>query len=522
MGNIIRFLILFLIVSCTDNIEDEMKIVLANIGEGGQAPPPTFPESISFSFKATNGQSSSVVATPSYDTIENETELIYNDFRDNVFQPEIVNHDGFTVDGVKIGTQADNMPPVLMEVNVGGNHGYLGRNCNVPSHDKDDSDLYSLWQRDGGSEQVIIHALITDQIFVTPTVSGGFVAGTYSHVSGATHTGSINLSSSVTKNIYPNHKNISKKVYVDDIEVSNSSDQVFSAESHVSIVEIYDVVTYDSMVTHFLAQQGTGVPLTADTMDGDSRFRLTNTFTVDETGFISGLMELEFMQNEPIFSYYIGLQQVNLSSVGDEWYVSRTLPVTTADGTFDFREKVAFQQLTERIEFKSTEWEDANNIPDRHVAILNNSNRTYVQGFLPVLDASPSNRVINIGAREALTFRLTSEKMYMRAVHGFGTQTAGTKYSVISYRGVFKNDASRTCGYFVKDYSTGKAYFYGDWHDLPKTDNISVPPKYQGKNFTVVTKTSNISLVDGILGPVLNIAILDTASYGSIILEISA
>ena len=158
---------------------------------------------------------------------------------------------------------------------------------------------------------------------------------------------------------------------------------------------------------------------------------------------------------------------------------------------------------------------------DRQLIKLNSKDGIYVQGLLPVLDAAIGTR---INRTEIGGYMTTTNKLYMGGIDSDVVGTTiltGETYEVAYYRGAIPISNDRTASYFVTDYETGKGYMYADWHDLPKVDSIPVPPKYQGRAYTVLEKTSNVTLASGTLGSSLSVSIAATHNYGFVTIEIA-
>lgn len=521
MGNIIKILIFILLISCTT--DEDMNLMFASLGGENEIIPPIINKNITLDFKVGDGQVSTVTSSDLGYSVQSR--FLFNNFNLNVFEPDILNHSGWNIDGLQTSSKGDNMPPMYFTDigNIGGDHGYAAYGYTVVGHNKTIvDDIYSVWQLDGGTDQIILYSINGDVLYFTSTATDAVVSGLYNHVSGAINTSQLNLGGTASRpDIYPNRKLISKKLYVDEVEVSSVISAIHDVNNYVKVVEIYDIVEQESFKDYLVTLQGTGV-LTRSA-GGDSIYRVTNTFIMDETGIISGLMSGEALVNITTFGYQMFLQQISLQPYDTnlEWYYPKTEPITTADGTFDLTQLVSWQELTETIIFTSTYYEFPTSPPDRQLAILNTSNRVFFQGFLPVKDASIGTRV-NI-VNEAMTLRKDSEKYYMRGVNSDkvgGSMLIGDKYEVVSYRGVIKQSVDRTALYFVKDYETGKGYMYADWHDLPKVDTIDIPLQYQGKSYTILEKTANVILSNGILGETLAISINNTHNYGFATIEI--
>lgn len=512
-------LIAILLIGCTDNIDEDMRLIISSLREKITGVTPD-PQNILFTFNS--GEKVTSFSSNTYKGNTISSRIRVNVFEENIFGQNAVQHDGFVINGVQTGGHGDNMPPFLSNLgNLGGEHGYSAISTTVVGHDKTVADdIYSVWQRDGGTEQIILYAIRTDLLNFVPIISAAIQTGIYSHVSGATNTSSIIIGSVSSRNFFPSIKHNYKKLFIDEVEKSITADGSYTATENIRIEEQYDILERESLIAYFLTLQGTGEYV--KTGNGTGIVRITHNFIIDETGFQTGKMSFEALVNNLDFDYWMALQQIDLATTGDFWYFPKTLPITTVDGTFDFRQKEAYRNITIDTRFTSAYWEKPTEVPDRQLWVLNSKGTVYVHGFLPVLDASFTNRINKTS--EAFSLADGSNKYYMKAAYGTkvgSTLSVGTKFEVVAYRGVIPIESGRTAAYFVKDYETGKSYFYGDWHDLPKTDTIDIPLGLQGKNYTVIDKTDNITLANGTLGTTLAITIANTEVYGYLTLEIN-
>lgn len=494
-----------------------MKLFALSLNSVGGVTPPIPPDiqSINLDFKSGIGEESTI--TTSYNGINIISRLLLYDERN--YQ---INFGKWTIDNVDMGGVGDNIPPIYIEnKTLSGRHGYIARyySTNMLS---ENTDIYSIWQNISNSEQIIYvgKGIYGGAMFTSRNGDSVISDGTYSHISGALNTSNITLTSGTNTLLFPQVKFNYKKVFIDGVEISTTENGIYEGIDSVKFSESFDVVEVQSLKDWYVSNQGCGEQL--KTGGGDSYCRIINDYIVDETGFINGKQRFDVIKNNLVFDRIMNLQQVNLLSSGDEWYVPRSA-LSTVDGVpTDFNYKVPYTDKSDTSVFVADSLKFTNSHPDRMFQISNNLGLTLVNGFLPILNASIINRnnyVTNGGNIAAW------EKFYFNAVSKVassvgGTLSTGTAFEFYSYRGVFPINPNRTSTYFIKNYNTGKGYLFADWHDLPKNDTIAIPLQYQGKPFTVVEKTSNVTISTGTLGSTLSVTIADTLNYGWLTLEI--
>lgn len=461
-------------------------------------------------------------ASSYYDSTPSQKSIILSPYDNNIQYSDVVNNDGYRLGTYKIGDFNDNMPPVFTDKNIGGIHGWNGYRFITAAHGKTIAgDIYSVWAN--GGNEIILYNIDGDDLYFTARNLdfGTPTTGTWTHVSGATNTANITLSGSVlSRNMQPSLNHISKKVFIDGVEKVASTQEIYTCTDNARIEEVYNIVGEQAAKDYLVTQQGGGVLV--DTNLGAGIIQITNNYTVDRSFMIMGKMKFEALAAIPTFGYTMFLQQVSLATTGDKWYIPKTEPITTGDGTFDLTNLTPYQSLSNNMVFDSTVYEFPTSPPDRQLMVLDNENAVYVHGFLPVLDAAIGTRVNNVN--DSCAISAADQKFYMRGNTSdkVGTSlTLGEVFEVYSYRGVIPQVAGRTAAYFVHDYDTGKGYMYADWHTLPVTDSITIPAKYQGKAFTVVEKTSNVTMVDGTLGGSLSVPVSAAHNYGFLTIEIA-
>ena len=141
----------------------------------------------------------------------------------------------------------------------------------------------------------------------------------------------------------------------------------------------------------------------------------------------------------------------------------------------------------------------------------------YATGYLPILDAAPNVRTTN-AARKYLEIRNGTLKLYPRLIDSASiTQiNDGDAFAAIAYRKYFKRSADRTCKYVVR--SEMGDYLYLDWHTA-KTDEVELPSDLVGREFEIVEKSTNVSLLSKFASNSLLVKINSTKNYGYLVLK---
>lgn len=499
-----------------------MRLFQTSLNSTGSTPtPPTPFPSIVFNY--VSGENNVSSFETNYNGANITTGIVAEQWGRNMFEPNIMNHNGWNIDGSQISVKADNMPPVYLERLLTGNHGYAGWLCNVVGHDKTVvDDIYSVWQLQGSDDtsQLILYQINGDDLWVTKRTDGSITAGIYEHISGATNTSSFTITTATNKQFYPSIRTNSIDIYVDDILIDKETDAQYTCKN-VKYVEEYDLIVQQDIKDYLVTFQGSGE--VTKTIEGTPRVRLINTLIADYTGALSGYQSMEVLI-ETDFLNLAFIQQVNLLQSGDEWYVPKTKAFThPLLGTVNFSDKVAYQDLSgsSDVDFGTSTWQIPTSLPDRQIAIDNTDNVYFAHGYLPVLDAEIGER-INL-TDIACEISASADKYYMRAQRYTKVGTplpVGYVSEVISYRLMLPQEVDSTCSYFIQDYENNVGYYYGDWHDLPKNFTLDIPEHYIGSSYEIVEKTDNVILSNGILGTTLSIEINNTESYGFLTIKI--
>lgn len=138
-------------------------------------------------------------------------------------------------------------------------------------------------------------------------------------------------------------------------------------------------------------------------------------------------------------------------------------------------------------------------------------------GYLPVQSTAVAERRTQ-ATEKALQISTSSAKVYLSAIDkGNVTLTAGDYFSTIGYRNLLVRSSSRTCAYPVR--TQGADYLYVDWH-TDTIDRVPVPTDYAGREFTVVEKSDNVTVLSQALTSSLVVEVDSSESYGYLILKV--
>lgn len=174
----------------------------------------------------------------------NETYDLFHlwQFDPNNLQPEFKNvlklvkstqnNDGVFTSNQAIHSCADDICPIRLQQTgvIGGGHGLSSRRVNLAAHGKTEDDLTSEWT-DGTYNWYLVEIPDVNTLnFIGKRFSFGggdavpnaFASATLTHVSGATNTANINVSSVATEELFPAVKDLTYKFVLDGVEISPS------------------------------------------------------------------------------------------------------------------------------------------------------------------------------------------------------------------------------------------------------------------------------------------------------------
>ena len=293
---------------------------------------------------------------------------------------------------------------------------------------------------------------------------------------------------------YPMLKNHNVKVYADDNQVIDTTATVTFKDT-LKIAESYDLMEKTDIVEWLIANGGKEV----------TSYKATSALNVSHVHSFNNALADTIYAN--FFTYkalsaaqdLMFTQSARLEPNVDgqiKYYVPRSIPFNHESINFDFSKPYVVDDLalSTRIEFNAAKTESGAVLPDR--LIMLNNTIGYATGYLPILDAAPSVR--NQRTSKGVQISNSQSKVYPYLVDGLTTLDAGVKYSAVAYRKYFvrPSEPKRTVQYDIP--SDFGDYLYLDWHGGNFVDTVQLPSYMQGREFTVVEKTDNVTLLSDV------------------------
>ena len=419
--------------------------------------------------------------------------------------------------GTLIGGYDDSVAPLQTE-NVGyimTNHGLIVPVVTSVGHNKTSADIGSRWS--DGSHQFILVEILGNALtfysipYGSPWAMSYTVAGALTHVSGATNTGNITVTSQVATQMYPVLKNLTHNILVNGVSEATSSDSTYAGYAdYIDIVEEFDLIDPSTLVT-------TNNPFVWN--DATSTWiHVENTFKVSAGKTIFHAV-YEVMR--PInFNYFGIIQTKPLSSTEHDnlyYYVPKTKPI----GGYDFKNTQLLNSApTTTIAFTSPYIDDLNSPPDRQTMFLKkNAESNYdiglAFGYSPL--SSSTRDCLDYG--QGCWWIYTSKKVYPVYVGGTGVTNSGT-YDVYAYRQWIDPKMYNINKSAYWNNQDGHDYVYVDYHESVTDDITALPTSYVGKAIRVV-ESENISLAQTNV-PVTGLSLSTTGvnTYGYVVLEL--
>ena len=433
-----------------------------------------------------------------------------------------------------VNNEDDNCPVNLSSGYLGAGHGYdRARKVTAVNHGKTYEDIGSEWL--AGDDRPWNHAWLVrvvdadTLIFMGRNASNDYdtdsVAGTtLTHVNGAVHTDTINGSENVQYLLAPVDKNHVKRILLDgETEVSENGE--YKAQKFVDIVEEYDIVNPQTIVSEILANKPAGGYTENPPINTGSTFlHFSNVYRILSDGTMILFSTLD--NSVPVTLGYWGGTQYAQKSPANAFggalfrYVPKVLPI---DGR-DFRTPFNMANWNFTANVVTTAWENENFPPDRLLHLFTDANNKYVAGFavgyLPIAEGDASIRKNNISNAMML---YQTQKAYFHLVDTGGVNgNAWEQYkpfqSIIYRKPIVDVANIHTDAYFIP--LEEKCYLYADYHNTAD-DRIKVPAEYVGKPITIIEKSSNITVYGTIATDEIRIrCITADPMYGYVVIQI--
>ena len=240
-----------------------------------------------------------------------------------------------TIDGISVHLCSDDVTPIRTQLGtIGANHGYACVAAFVNPDAKTVADLGSVWT-DGTREYVLLAIDSTGKLIIggSYTTSGGITnsvtaapTSDLTHVSGATHTGTIAFATQVTGQLYPSTGRVQVAVSCDGAPVL--TDGIYKGRQ-ITVRESYDIYNYADLYDK--AKANIGVSYTTLAVAGE--VRITNTFAFAAAGRCRVTSSLTALRPTTIGQSGF-LQSVSLTKAGAATW--RYVPGLAAISGYDF------------------------------------------------------------------------------------------------------------------------------------------------------------------------------------------
>lgn len=465
---------------------------------------------LSFTFNGTEGATSSIASESGL-----TRRFIAIPAQDPLSTPARFNMRADLIDGAVLRDGPDDIAPDHIDgATVGANHGYSLGVCTAVSHGKVPGDSGSIWSN-GGLTCVLADVPNANTVLLARESSNGAVpAGTYTHVSGATNTADITVTSVSMSQWYPPHKNWSVRALADGSEVVPSAEPI-SADK-VQFIEQADILARADIIDAWIADGG--MPAGYEP-NAPASIAQTITYEYDKRGQITIARDWLTVKNI-LVSDLMGLQFARNGSE-EQYIVPGSVPFDYNGVTLDYSMGVAADYTLASgasVYMDSTKLQSSGEYAHRVLVVYPNA--VFAIGLLPVGDAAYDvrrDRTSNI----ALEIRGNTGKLYFRVLDiGSHTSTVGDQYSAIGYRHILPRSTERTAFYAVD--GGGATWVYADWHNKAGLDRLPIDQEYPeliGRTFEVV-EARNVTAKAGVLAGSLPVIVNAAASSATLILRV--
>lgn len=390
---------------------------------------------------------------------------------------------------------------------VGANHGYGKYALTVSGHGKTNADIGSVWS-DGTKEWVITRIVDANTIDVTVRARTGAIASnaTLTHVSGATNTTTMTVTAAVSGQLYPSIKNRKLRMSIDGVQLPISN-MTRTYKSNITFHETYEIIDKLALVEWLIANKGSEILQYGG--QACASVSLDHRFDV-EGGYAA---TLDFLALTDISSFQdIMFGQSVRFGANSFFYVPKTLPFTQGSTNYNLTNlsQVTFASIAD---FDSAKTEATGILADRIIQHDATHAVGFALGMLPILDASMDKRRLNA---EGKALRIsTAMKSYLYVVDGKTSLVAGDYFAAVIYRKHFPV-LTRTAQYAVR--SKRGDYLYLDWH-AAVTERIDLPPDYCDRDFSIIEKSSNVSILSDTASSSIAVKVDNSKNYGYAILK---
>ena len=406
---------------------------------------------------------------------------------------------------------------------IGANHGFDNmRECTAVEHNKTYVDIGSKWECNGKIYTII--GIEFNKLFLLgentreyPLFSMNTApVGTYTHVSGATHTESFTVTESVLKQMYNQTRPCIFNIIADDKEITESGDYEFN---DLKICETYDVINQADTLKEIQRLVGTFTsnPIFTELDNINTTVKHASIYHFKNAA--TWFLNVSFIAQQQISLGYFGFtQQLPLS--GDiKMYIPKALPISNGEETLDFRTIVPYNRVPQTMNINTSYWENPNLPPDRWLEYSDKIG--LASGYLFDYGVGGTNRKDNV---KNAFFLYTSRKCYPYGIDGSATNiTAGTIKSAVVFRRYINPQKINKNGIILVDSFeyNNKLYIYADFNQIGLY-NIKIPTKYLGKKINVFEKSNNVEVLNTIATSIIQINVnINNPMYGYVVISIN-
>lgn len=425
----------------------------------------------------------------------------------------------------------DTAPMQYNGTSISAGHGAnFVKTVTVASHDKTVEDVGSIWANDG-VHFTLLYIESATKLWLMSANTGASaekwsfdvaLSGNFAHVSGATHTDDIAVSSSTTTQLEPAVKNQIKKLYL------NGNSEVTGAGlytcRYLSAVNNYQIVNPVSALASIASAVGSESqpPLN----NGDAQITVELEYVFDEFGGCKLNVSHYYDQLVDIQSEPMGLQSavLNTGAYAGRWeYWPGSLPRLVGTRTWDMRTLEDTTVLpTASLQIDTAQWADANNPPYRFLRFLGTDtddlDLAFAMMYVPDIGTSANRKTLTNRA----VWMYTDGKTYpMVANSAAGDIASGTEYTAVSFRGYSKPGLYSANADAVFFFQVGNVWYLTvDYHQVCDHDQLSLPAPLRFKTVEQLDVHADVTVhaavTDGI-----GIQISCAGTYGYAVLKLT-
>ena len=427
----------------------------------------------------------------------------------------VFNFSGDYVNDILQRNLNDDVAPMRLDgTTIGANHGYQKSNLTLAGHGKTVADIGSVWSS-GGKQYVIVDIVSTSVLSVTSRAdNSAYAISELTHVSGASNTASFTPTATSSTQWYPAIRDRKLTCFVENVKIDLTQDATYSFKNTVKFLESYSIMKKSDIVEWLITNKGQNHM----NYNAVPAYTVNFGYTFDHecgcTIYFGGVGRKTVDLVDQMITQSIQLAQGNGVVYN---YIPKAVEFTAGGFTYNFSQlENLYSKNPSTPLYLTTARQETETSPIDRIVMLNDQ-VGYATGYLPVLDAAPSIRPTN-ASNKYLEIRNGSLKLYPRLIDSASITKIndGDSFAAIAYRKYFKRSTERTCKYVVR--SEMGDYLYLDWHSA-KTDDIELPADLVGREFGIVEKSSNVTLLSKFASNSILVKINSTKPYGYLVLK---